>query len=179
MLDVTAPLPDRWTSRNAWHATSSNTRAIGIEIAAIGAVPIAPASHVESWYVPDGDGIETGLPGMGGKPGNTDAEFCRTSGASGTGHWTDPGRGTHPVRLHPATVPGLARLTGHPVPGIPKLPCDYPWELDGSCDDSRTSRSDPGPLSGILGTTTSRPARWDPGPSLMGTRRERSLSFLK
>ena len=41
----------------AWHATISNSRSIGVEIASIGAYPEARGSVLDKWYVTDDEGV--------------------------------------------------------------------------------------------------------------------------
>ena len=40
----------------AWHATTSNTRSVGIEIANIGAYPLGVAKELDAWYARDAGG---------------------------------------------------------------------------------------------------------------------------
>jgi hypothetical protein len=54
----------------AWHATISNSRSIGVEIANLGAYPAQGLDYLHAWYVPDADGkTRIIIPGDAGDSG--------------------------------------------------------------------------------------------------------------
>ncbi len=89
----------------AWHATKSNSRSIGIEIANIGAYPPDDMRALNQWYSQEADGRVPHHPARAvWRRGRADAGFCRTAAAEHTRTGRDPGSGTGAVRFDPATI---------------------------------------------------------------------------
>lgn len=66
----------------AWHATTSNDRSIGVEIANIGAYPAGGKNPFAEWYQTDASGrTYITIPARLGDGGIRTGEFCRPSGA--------------------------------------------------------------------------------------------------
>jgi hypothetical protein len=175
MLDVDGTIYQTLDLKErAWHATSSNSRAVGIEIAAIGAVPLAQRRTLESWYVPDGDAMKLIFPEWAGNPEIRTPNFV--------GHPARPQPVTGRIQdedliqydFTPQQYRALARLTAALCRVFPKLPCDYPREPDGSVVTRALPETTLAHYQGISATTTSRPTRWIQDPRSNGT-----ASFVK
>lgn len=167
----------------AWHATTSNSRSIGIEIAHPGAVSPAQAQRLEEWYAPDADrgaegGVrlrfpawlgETGIrtPGFSGRPRNPLPVVARLQGRD----WLQ-------YDFTPEQYAALARLTAALCRVFPRLPCDAPRGNDGQVVQERLPDEALGEFQGILGHFHIQTNKVDPGPAfawesfLEATRRE-------
>jgi N-acetyl-anhydromuramyl-L-alanine amidase AmpD len=151
----------------AWHATSSNDRSVGVEIANIGAYTNGEENPMDTWFKKGADGKETiTIPAkFGANP-----------------EWTPHFQG-HPARREPVTgeVQGkqlrqfdytpqqykaLVKLTATLCTIFPKIKCDYPREADGKLMTHKL----PGPelknYQGVLGHYQIQTDKLDPGPAL-------------
>jgi N-acetyl-anhydromuramyl-L-alanine amidase AmpD len=165
----------------AWHATVSNDRSIGIEIANIGAYPRSQLAVLDKWYEP---GASWWLGGQ--------AEGSATA-SSATGRITIPPQyGDGGVRiagtyspaserpavgniqgqelvmfdLTPQQYTSLARLTAAICTVFPNIPCDYPRDADGQLVTAKLPDDALRDYRGILGHYHIQANKTDPGPAL-------------
>lgn len=171
MLDVDGTIYQTLDLKErAWHATSSNSRAVGIEIASVGAVPPAQRRTLESWYIPDGDRLNLVFPEWIGDPG------VRTRGFVG-----------HPAR--PELISGrvqeeelvqydftsqqyaaLAQLTATLCRVFPNLPCDVPRDSAGQVIPHKLPDETLANYHGVLGHFHIQTNKVDPGPAFQWER---------
>jgi N-acetylmuramoyl-L-alanine amidase len=151
----------------AWHATSSNDRSIGIEIANIGAYSDVEKSPLDKWYASDAKGhtLITIPASVGPNPERT-PHFVR-----------------RPVRRNPVTGPvqgqilhqydytkqqykALVRLTATLCTVFPKIKCDYPRNPDGTLMTHKIPTEELKNYQGVLGHYHIQTNKVDPGPAL-------------
>jgi len=166
MLDVDGTLYQTLDLKErAWHATTSNTRSIGIEIAQAGAFPVTQRRRLEPWYTNDASGIRltfpdwmepTGIatPGFIGRPARPDPIIGRIQN-------TD----LIQYDFTPEQYAALARLGATLTRIFPKLTPDFPREADGSVTREALSPERLKHYQGILGHYHVQANKVDPGPA--------------
>jgi N-acetyl-anhydromuramyl-L-alanine amidase AmpD len=151
----------------AWHATTSNSRSVGIEIANMGAYVKEAGSPLEKWYAKDtsgqtyitiperlGDGgIRT--PNFRGRPARNAAVVGEVQGRTLTQY-----------DYTPEQYKALAHLTAALTQVLPQIKCDYPRDTEGrlitrKLDDERLKN-----YQGVLGHYHIQTNKTDPGPAL-------------
>lgn len=149
-----------------WHATTSNTRSVGIEIAHIGAFPPGRASALKEWYPPDAQGQprlviparlgESGIrtPGFVGRP-------ARPEPVSGTIQGLDLVQ----YDFTPEQYRALARLTATLCRVFPKIHCDYPRDDAGQLVTEKLADTLLANYQGVLGHFHIQTNKIDPGPA--------------
>ena len=155
----------------AWHATISNTRSIGIEIANIGAYPPNDARALNQWYGPDDSGkTRILLPKDMGDGGVATPDFvgrpARNELVSGTV------QGTKLVQ-YDFTEPqyrALAKLTATLCTIFPKIKCDYPRDKQGNLIPRKLPDESLQAFGGILGHYHIQTNKTDPGPAFQWER---------
>jgi N-acetylmuramoyl-L-alanine amidase len=152
---------------DAWHATSSNNRSVGVEIANVGAYPDGAKDPFGEWYKTNAGGaVMLSIPAAFGK------HPVRTAGFAGK-----PARReiiTGPIhgkteRQHdftPQQYAALARLTATLCTVFPKITCDYPREADGKLMAHRLPDAELQNYAGVLGHYHIQTDKVDPGPAL-------------
>jgi N-acetyl-anhydromuramyl-L-alanine amidase AmpD len=150
----------------AWHATISNSRSIGIEIANIGAYPPSNMRTLNQWY----------KPGANGEPRITLPK------SMGDGGVLTKGFVGQPIRLAPVTgiVQGeelvqydltpqqyraLAKLTATLCRVFPRIECDYPRDDKGELIPRKLDGEKLKKYQGILGHYHVQSNKTDPGPA--------------
>ena len=153
----------------AWHATTSNTRSVGIEIANMGAysakTPLEKTPLGE-WYVKDTNGmVRIIVPKRFGDPGFRDTNFV--------GHPTRP----EPVRgavqgsdlqqydFTPQQYAALIKLTAALCSVLPAITCDYPRDKDGRLIRRKLPENELTIYQGVLGHYHLQTNKTDPGPA--------------
>jgi hypothetical protein len=155
----------------AWHATTSNTRSVGIEMAQIGACPTDRAGLLESWYAPDpAGGIRITLPAHLGDGG------VRTPGFVGRPARADLVRGSvQGIELvqydfTPEQYRALVRLTATLCRVFPRIRCDYPRDAAGQVIPHQLEEGELAAFEGILGHWHIQANKVDPGPAFQWDR---------
>jgi N-acetyl-anhydromuramyl-L-alanine amidase AmpD len=150
----------------AWHATVSNSRSIGVEIANIGAYPKDNPRVLNQWYRPNAEGrIRITLPEAKGDGG------VRTAGFVGYPLRQEPVTGTIQQRelvqydLTPEQYEALAKLTATLCKLFPKIENRYPRDEDGQLIPHKLSDEAWQAYSGILGHYHVQANKTDPGPA--------------
>jgi N-acetylmuramoyl-L-alanine amidase len=150
----------------AWHATSSNTRGVGIEIANIGAYPSNQANTLGKWYKPDPDG----------KPFISVPLELGASGFRTTNFVPRPARpepvigrvqeqGLMQYDFTPEQYAALTRLTAALCRIFPKLRCDYPRDANGALVNHKLPDDALENYQGLLGHYHIQTNKTDPGPA--------------
>ena len=155
----------------AWHATSSNTRSVGIEIANIGAYPSADAKPLGEWYTRDADGqtrlqIPARLGDGGQQPRNFIGRPARPEPVVGE----IQGRTLHQYDFTPEQYRALTHLTAALCQVLPKIRCDYPRDATGQLVTAKLPDEQLDNFQGILGHYHIQQNKVDPGPALQWER---------
>jgi len=151
----------------AWHATTSNTRSIGIEIANIGAYPLNNRKPLDEWYRLDAQGHP----------------FIQVPARLGPQDFQPPGFIPRPARSEPVIGPvqgqdlvqydftpeqyrALAHLTATLCKVFPKMLCDYPRNAGGCLIRQKLPDDQLERFQGILGHYHVQSNKVDPGPAM-------------
>jgi N-acetylmuramoyl-L-alanine amidase len=154
----------------AWHATTSNSRSVGIEIANVGAVPPAQRSTLEAWYQPDAEGVHIIIPERVGGSG------IRTPGFIGRPARPEPVTGVIQDELllqydfTPQQYAALAKLTATLIRVFPKLRCDFPQNAAGDVIPHKLPEAELAQYQGVLGHYHIQTNKVDPGPAFQWDR---------
>lgn len=155
----------------AWHATTSNTRSIGIEIANVGAYSATNRGPLHQWYQPDSNGaVRIVVPPRLGDPGFRQTNFvgrpARPDPVTGTVH----GRELVQYDLTSEQYEALTRLTATLCRVFPKMKCDYPREADGELKAYKLPDEELENYQGVLGHYHIQSNKVDPGPAFQWER---------
>jgi N-acetylmuramoyl-L-alanine amidase len=150
----------------AWHATTSNSRSIGIEIANIGAYDPDNDEPLEDWYKEETDGtIHIEIPNQLGE-----------SGLRKTGFVARPTR-RHPILgfiqgrqllqydFTPEQYHALIKLTAAVCKILPRIKCDYPRDREGQLITHQLPTNTLTNYQGLLGHYHVQADKVDPGPA--------------
>lgn len=167
MLDIDGTLYQTLDLKErAYHATSSNTRSVGIEIANMGAYGNAEKNPLNSWYRRDTNGQTTiTLPEQLGDGG------VRTKGF--TGHPARPELIKGNIQEHdlvqydftPQQYVALAKLTATLCQVFPKIQCRYPTDASGKLITHKLPDDELNKYEGVLGHYHVQTDKVDPGPA--------------
>ena len=150
----------------AWHATISNDRSIGVEIANMGAYPVGGKNPFAQWYATNaaGETIIT-IPERFGDGGIRTTNFI--------GHPARP----QPVRgeiqgdelvqydYTPEQYAALTKLTAALCKIFPKLKCRYPMDVEGKLIPHKLPDDELSQYGGVLGHYHIQKNKNDPGPA--------------
>lgn len=155
----------------AWHATSANSRAIGIEIANIGAYPAGGKNPFDQWYEKDAAGrTRLRLPERLGDGG------IRTPGFVGRPDRPELVRGQMQgtdllqYDFTPEQYAALVKLTATLCRVFPKMQCDYPRDAEGRLITRKLPDEDLDRFGGLLGHLHIQTNKVDPGPAFQWDR---------
>jgi N-acetyl-anhydromuramyl-L-alanine amidase AmpD len=150
----------------AWHATTSNGRSVGIEIASPGAYTVAQANALEEWYAKETNGYtRITIPEKFGDGGLLTKCFV--------GHPArpDPVRGVIQSEelvqydFTPEQYQALINLTATLCRVLPGIKCDYPRDEHGKQIPHKLADSALQKYQGILGHYHIQNNKVDPGPA--------------
>jgi hypothetical protein len=173
MLDVDGTIYQTLDLKErAWHATSSNSRSIGIEIANIGAYPTNGKDNtLDQWYRKD----ETGKTRMV-LPVWAKQEWIRTPGFIPRPSRDEAVVGTvqkqelRQYDLTPQQYASLIKLTAAICSTFPKIKCDYPRDENGRPLDHKLPDEQLVEYEGLLGHYHIQTNKTDPGPAFQWDR---------
>jgi N-acetylmuramoyl-L-alanine amidase len=155
----------------AWHATTANTRSVGIEIANVGAFPPNRAASLHQWYQPDPSGrVRVVLPARMGDGG------VRTEGFVARPARPEPVQGVLQNQklvqydLTPEQYRALIQLTAALCRVFPKLKCDYPRDASGALVTQKLPDDQLESYAGVLGHFHIQTNKIDPGPAFQWDR---------
>lgn len=150
----------------AWHATTSNSRSIGIEIANVGAYGSPDAAPLKEWYQDDGGSApRIVVPARLGETG------IRTPGFVGRPSRPEPvqglvqGRTLYQYDLTPQQYEALIKLTAAVCKVFPKVKCDFPRDASGNLVPGKLSDDVLSEFQGVLGHYHIQNNKVDPGPA--------------
>jgi N-acetylmuramoyl-L-alanine amidase len=149
----------------AWHATVSNDRSVGIEIANIGAYPPGETGPLDRWYSRDAHGTRLTIPpALDGGGVRTPGTLRPARDRPITG--AIQGRELVQYDLTPQQYESLIRLTATLCTVLPQIRCDCPRDDSGVPLDRALSADDLAAFKGILGHHHIQTNKTDPGPAL-------------
>lgn len=171
MLDVDGTIYQTLDLKErAWHATTSNDRSIGIEIANMGAYRATEKHPFARWYGRDAKGTVLTIP-----PGLGDPAL-RTPGFVGRPDRPDPVTGEiqgdtlTQYDLTPEQYEALVKLTAALCTVFPKIRCDYPRDAAGALVTRKLPDDELRAYQGVLGHFHVQANKVDPGPALQWDR---------
>jgi len=151
----------------AWHATKSNSRSVGVEIANMGAYPPGDLRTLDQWYQSDGQGgTRITIPQAFGDGG------VRTPGFIGHPARPQPVKGRVQNQdlvqydFTPEQYHALMRLTATLCTVLPKIRCDYPRDPAGNVVPNKLPDDQLAAYQGVLGHYHIQTNKTDPGPAL-------------
>jgi N-acetyl-anhydromuramyl-L-alanine amidase AmpD len=168
MLDVDGTIYQTLDLKErAWHATTSNTRSIGIEIANMGAYPNRGANPLAEWYSKDPATGHTYLhiPSRFGDGGIRDKSVVLKPIRDDIVTGQVQGKTYHQYDLTPQQYDSLIKLTATLCTVFPKINCDYPKDKDGHLIPQKLDDQDLATYHGLLGHYHVQLDKQDPGPA--------------
>lgn len=171
MLDVDGTIYQTLdVKERAWHATTSNDRSVGIEIAHIGAYPPDKAEILDKWYAhgPDGLPVITLPPHVGDGGVRTPGPYRpAVPPGSDRGRVTGPIHGTPFVMydLTNAQYDSLTKLTAALHVALPRIRLDYPRDTEGRLLTTKLPDDQLAEFTGLLGHYHIQADKIDPGPA--------------
>lgn len=147
----------------AWHATTSNTRSVGIEIANRGAEETGDPDLLKDWYHQDSNGTTIIIPGTNNTQYTVDF----------VGHPARPnmiigdlqGKHLRQYDFTPQQYAALQKLTATLCTVFPKIKCDYPRDAAGNLVTNKLADDVLANYHGILGHFHIQTNKVDPGPA--------------
>ncbi len=150
----------------AFHATTSNTRSIGIEIANMGAYPPNDLKVLNEWYQPN----EKGQPTIT-IPKSIKDPMIYTKNFVGYPARSTPVRGTIQntdlvqYDLTPQQYAALIKLTAALCKVFPKITCEVPRDANNQVTPKKLPDADLKAYQGVLGHYHIQTNKTDPGPA--------------
>jgi N-acetyl-anhydromuramyl-L-alanine amidase AmpD len=156
---------------SAWHATQSNSRSVGVEIANMGTFKPGHPGRVAQWYAPGPDGkTRLTIPGeLGMKELRNPPEVLRPirdEPVLGRIQGTDYAM----YDLTPQQYDSLIKLTATLCTIFPKLKCDYPRDEQGQLIVRALTPDQWKEYRGVLGHYHVQTNKNDPGPAFQWDR---------
>ena len=150
----------------AWHATSSNSRSVGIEIANMGAYPLADAKPLKEWYSSDAAGkTRISIPPRFGDGGILTPGFVGRPARPEPVTGEVQGRTLVQYDFTPEQYRALIHLTATLCKVFPKLRCDYPRDAAGQLKRAKLPDDELDHYQGVLGHYHVQTNKVDPGPA--------------
>jgi len=150
----------------AWHATTPNSKSVGIEIANIGAYPSDKQDRLNEWYKGGPDGkVRVQIPADLGGGGLLTTKFVARPARP------DPIIGTVQRQelvqydFTPEQYRSLIKLTAAVCKVLPKIRCDYPRDSAGRLITEKLSDDKLASYAGLLGHYHVQSNKVDPGPA--------------
>ena len=149
----------------AWHATTSNTRSVGIEIANIGAYPPGRAQILDRWYAPDEKGTRITIPSKLQPSGIRTPDFIPRPARPAPVHGKIQNRDLIQYDLTPEQYAALIKLTAALCKTFPKIKCDYPRNEEGDLLRVKIPDAQLDNYQGLIGHYHIQANKVDPGPA--------------
>lgn len=155
----------------AWHATSSNTRSVGIEIASPGAYPVNNAKALDHWYATDEQGhTRITLPKSLGDGGLRTKNFVGRPARDERIVGRIQGQELTQYDFTPEQYRALTHLTAALCRVLPKIRCDYPRDASGHLVRETLPDEELNNYQGVLGHYHVQRNKVDPGPAFQWDR---------
>ena len=150
----------------AWHATTSNHRSVGVEIANIGAYDAKAKNPLENWYVQDPNGsTRITLPRQFGDGGIRTKNFIGHPSRSAPVYGQIQGRELVQYDFTAEQYQALAHLTAALCKVLPQIRCECPREKSGQPVLHKLADDELKRFQGVLGHYHIQSDKVDPGPA--------------
>ncbi|HWD20576.1 MAG TPA: peptidoglycan recognition family protein [Verrucomicrobiae bacterium] len=151
----------------AWHATTSNDRSVGVEIANMGSYGAAEKDPLAKWYRtdPHGPTVITVPTNYGPNPVRT-PDFSGKPARRAMVEGTIQGESQRQYDYTPQQYHALAKLTAALCAVFPKINCDYPRDEHGKLLPKKLPDDQLQAYHGVLGHYHIQTNKTDPGPAL-------------
>jgi len=150
----------------AWHASSSNDRSIGIEIANIGAYSESQKDTLKEWYQQDASGHTIAvIPPRFGTNTQRTANFVGHPARREMVSGEVQGKILQQYDFTPPQYEALAKLTATLCTVFPKIKCDYPRDASGKVVSHKLPHDELKNYQGVLGHFHVQTDKVDPGPA--------------
>lgn len=156
----------------AWHATISNDRSVGIEIANMGAYPPDAKNPFASWYELDeaGRAKRITIPPALGDGGIRTAGFVGRPIRPEVVEGEVQGQVLRMYDLTPEQYDSLTKLTAALCTVLPQIRCDYPRDEAGGLATRKLPDEQLAAFKGVIGHYHIQANKQDPGPALQWDR---------
>jgi N-acetyl-anhydromuramyl-L-alanine amidase AmpD len=187
MLDIDGTLYQTLDLKErAWHATTSNHRSIGIEIANVGAYAPDDVKALDEWYPRDAAGVPyIKVPERFGDPMIHTKNFTGRPARLDLIRGNVQGQDLVQYDLTPQQYAALIKLTAALHRIFPKIKLDYPRDAAGNLLTVKLPDDQLANYEGVLGHYHIQTNKTDPGPALQwdkvinGARRLLHLPAIK
>ncbi len=150
----------------AWHATTSNDRSIGVEIANIGAYPAGGKNPFNQWYQTNADGrVFITIPKRFGESGIRTTNFVGRPARNEPVHGVIQGDDLVQYDFTQEQYAALTKLTAALCKIFPKLKCQYPVDANGKLIPHKLPNDELKNYQGVLGHYHIQTNKNDPGPA--------------
>ncbi|MDW8310443.1 MAG: peptidoglycan recognition family protein [Verrucomicrobiales bacterium] len=150
----------------AWHATTSNSRSIGIEIANMGAYASPTNRTLLEWYQKDPDGrTRITIPPQFGDGGIRTPNFVGRPARNEPVRGVVQGRELWQYDYTPEQYRALAHLIAALCKTFPKIKCDYPRDAEGKLIPHKLDDATLQSYQGLIGHFHIQTNKTDPGPA--------------
>ncbi len=171
MLDVDGTIYQTLdVKERAWHATTSNHRSVGIEIANIGAYAPGEKDPLDQWYSRDSRGSYVTLPSWMGDGGVRTPGFVARPARDQPVVGAVQGRQLRQYDLTPEQYDSLIKLTATLCSALPAIRCDYPRDANGALLTTKLPDAELAVYTGLLGHYHIQENKVDPGPAFQWDR---------
>jgi len=151
----------------AWHATTSNTRSVGIEIANMGAYGPGDTNTLNQWYAQDDQGkTRITIPPVLGDGGILTRNFVGRPARPDPVRGRIQGQDVVQYDFTPEQYQALIKLTATLCTVLPKIHCDYPRDAAGRLVPHKLPDAQLKEYQGVLGHYHIQTNKDDPGPAL-------------
>jgi N-acetylmuramoyl-L-alanine amidase len=167
MLDIDGTLYQTLDLKErAWHATTSNNRSVGIEIANMGAYPVEAKNPFKQWYAKDAKGqVCLTVPAEYGDGGVRTKGFVGHPARPEPVHGNIQGHDLVQYDFTPQQYQALTRLTATLCKVFPKIKCEYPKDNAGRLITRKLPDDQLDAYQGVLGHFHVQTDKVDPGPA--------------
>jgi N-acetylmuramoyl-L-alanine amidase len=167
MLDLDGTIYQTLDAKErAWHATTSNTRSVGIEIANMGAYSPSDTKALNDWYGKDSNGLtRITLPARLGDGGIRTSNFVGHPARPEMVKGTVQGRELAQYDFTPEQYRALIHLTATLCKVFPKIACRSPRNASGELVTEKLPDEELKAYQGVLGHYHVQRNKVDPGPA--------------
>ena len=151
----------------ARHATTSNDRSVGVEIANLGARAAGERNPAAEWYQTNRDGRTViTIPSRAGPNAERAPHFAGRPARRGEVFGEVQGEALRQYDFTVEQYRALARLTAALCTVLPGIRCDYPRDASGRLMTRKLPDADLAAYRGVLGHYHIQTNKVDPGPAL-------------
>ncbi len=149
----------------AWHATTSNNRSVGIEIANMGAYGANEKKPFADWYAREDGQTRITIPERFGDGGLLTKGYIGHPARPESIEGTIQGRDLTQYDYTPEQYRALIRLTAALCKVLPKIKCDYPRDSSGKLVPQKLGPDELQAYEGLIGHFHIQTDKVDPGPA--------------